>query len=105
MRQACFDVVLPRKDGRVASHGIAQHALVGIDFRGFWMVVRQHFRGFTSHFFAGRHDRHAHGDIDIRADAEAQMILRQLAFANHRGRQLELGEDFSAGDRKALARP
>ncbi len=70
-----FDVVLAGELGWVAGHGVAEEDFVGLHFIGLGVVMREQFGLLADEGLAGGHHGDAERDVDVGADAEAQIIL------------------------------
>ncbi len=98
-----FDVVLARKEGWVASHGVAEEQFVRLHFVRVGMMVGEQFGLLTDESFAGSHDGDAEREVYIGADAEAQVVLLKLGRADCCGGQAETRNHFGAFDREIFA--
>src|SRR5215510_1413200 len=63
-----FDVVLPREQGGVAVHGVAEHSLVSVHLVRARELSTHHLSGLADGLLPWRDDVRAHRDRDIRTD-------------------------------------
>src|SRR4029077_20687839 len=98
-----FHIVLPCEQGAVASHRVAQHALVCFHLTWTGMTAGHHLHRFAFHHVARSHDSRAYRYRHLGTDPEPQIVPRKGTLPDDRWRLSKSTEDLRASHRQVLS--